>query len=82
MATKAEELYAAVAELRMKAGKKPQPCGNVATGSKSRDQAAKKLGVGGRSVSKAKVVIAQGCQELQEVVRDGKVSVTVAEAFV
>jgi hypothetical protein len=38
------------------------------------------MGVGGRSVSKAKVVITKGCQQLQDAVRDGKVSITVAEA--
>jgi hypothetical protein len=48
----------------------------------ARDQAASALGIGGRSVQKAKAVREKGCEALSEAVTAGKISVNVAEQFV
>lgn len=44
-----------------------------------RDVAAKKYGIGGRTVSKAANVLEKGCKQLQQAVKDGRVNVTLAE---
>jgi len=43
-----------------------------------RDEAAKKFGIGGRTVSKAANVLDKGCKQLQQAVRDGLVHSTLA----
>ena len=39
-------------------------CGNGATNTKTRDEAANKFGIGGRTVSKAANVLEKGCKQL------------------
>ena len=48
-------------------------------GGKSRDQAGAAMGVSGRSVSRAENVIAGGCDELQNAVRNGMIDVAIGE---
>jgi ParB-like chromosome segregation protein Spo0J len=73
--------YEAAAKARMVAGKRSDPVAPVPQG-KSRDQAAEQVGVSGRSIESAKVVVKGGCQQLQQAVRDGTVAVKVAEQVV
>jgi len=80
MAITVEELYAKQAKERMYSGKKPDPMAPAPQGL-ARDQAAKALGVGARSVQSAKTVVKSGCDELQNAVREGKVAVKTAEKF-
>lgn len=48
---------------------------------KAREKTAKALGISPRVVQQGKAVLKHGCEELQQSVRDGKVSVAVAEKF-
>jgi len=45
----------------------------------TRDEAAEKFGIGGRTVSKAANVLEKGCKQLQQAVKDGRINVTLAE---
>ena len=75
-----EKLYAQEAYKRMTAGtadpRAARPQG------RSRDQAASRLGISGRSVQRAKVVNDGGCEALSEAVTAGRLSVNAAERFV
>lgn len=88
IAAKARDYYDKQAKERQKdhggtaPGKpKENTCGNVASsdrGPQSRDQAGKAVGVGGRTVDKAKKVQKQGVPELVKAVESGKLDVTKA----
>jgi len=43
----------------------------------TRDAAAEKFDIGGRTVSKAANVLKKGCEQLQQAARDGRVSGTI-----
>jgi transposase len=65
-------------------GRKRNTGGTIATSDngKSRDKAAKKYGISGRTVSKGAKVIDKGCKQLREAVRSGRVNVSLAEKVV
>jgi len=46
---------------------------------KNRDLVGDKFGLGGRTVSKAKNVLEKGCKQLQQAVRDDRITVKLAE---
>lgn len=82
LALEVERLYAAEAkerQVRKPANSVPAPVPEQK--GEAREKAAKALGVGPRSVQAAKSVIKSGCAELQQAVREGKVTVKVAEKF-
>ncbi len=81
VARESERLFAKDAELRMKAGKKTDPEATVPQGS-ARALAAAVVGVSPRMITSAKKVADEGAPELSQAVRDGSVSLSVAERLV
>ena len=79
---KVEAMYAKEAKERQReAGRTKLPATLPEAKGEAREKTAKALGISPRVVQQGKAVIKHGCEELQQSVRDGKVSVAVAEKF-
>jgi ParB-like chromosome segregation protein Spo0J len=77
---RAREHYDREAEQRMRAGKKCDPMENLPQGT-ARDQAAKAVGVSGRTIDYATKVLEQGTPELIKAVDEGRMAVSSAAVF-